>query len=107
MRHGVCSAPIHLHIDNELFDLVPVLWIIQAYETAAQYGHAHPHHLSRAEMTMRFGRGSQQVIERLQRFFLQGNRLYYLVDTNSGPYVKFNITEIKKKGSRNFPFLPI
>jgi hypothetical protein len=55
MGNCVCSAPVHLHVDNEVFILILAAEIIQADEPAAQHSHAHAHNLSWAEMTMRNG----------------------------------------------------
>jgi hypothetical protein len=58
MSNRVSCTPIHLHIDDELFDLIVAGGIIQADEATSQHGHAYSHHLARAEVTVGLSRGS-------------------------------------------------
>ena len=56
MSNRISGAPIHLHIDEKLFDLVLTGGIVKADEAAAQHGHTDTHHLPWAEVTVGLSR---------------------------------------------------
>jgi hypothetical protein len=56
MRDRVSRAAVHLHVDDQLFDLIVTCGFIQTDEPTPQHGHAHAHDLSRAEVSVRFRR---------------------------------------------------
>jgi hypothetical protein len=52
VRHGIGRTAVHLHVDDQLLDLVAPRRFIQADQSAAQHGHAHTHHLTRTQVTV-------------------------------------------------------
>jgi hypothetical protein len=58
MGNRISCTPIHLNVDDELFDLIVAGGIIQADEAAAQHGHPYSHHLARTKMPVGLSRGS-------------------------------------------------
>ena len=52
MGHRISGATVHLHIDDQLFDLIVTPGLIEPDKPAAQHGHAYAYHLPGAKMAV-------------------------------------------------------
>ena len=61
---------MHLHVNDQFFNLVVTPGLIQSDESATQHGQAHTHHLPRAKVAVSVGGTLYQLFKRLPVGFL-------------------------------------